>query len=99
LRANSEKRVTASTDFQKILKELAKAKAEKSKPLKIADVLKEKENADKDKKDDKKKKGRLSAEEKRKEYLKRADVVEATNVLAELVSLQGPIYQKVVHQE
>ncbi|HEX4924680.1 MAG TPA: carboxy terminal-processing peptidase, partial [Bdellovibrionales bacterium] len=98
LKANSEKRVAANADFQKILKELAKAKAEKSKPLKIADVLKEKESNDKEKKDDKKKKGRLSAEEKRKEYLKRADVVEATNVLAELVALQGPA-QKLVSQE
>ncbi|MEQ1876500.1 MAG: S41 family peptidase [Bdellovibrionia bacterium] len=96
LKVNSEKRVTANADFQKVLKELEKAKAEKSKPLKISEVLKDKETTEK--KDEKKKKGRLSAEDKRKEYLKRADIVEASTVLAELVDLQSQA-QKIVKHE
>jgi carboxyl-terminal processing protease len=98
LKTSSEKRVSASTDFQKVTKELAKAKVEKNKPLKISEVLKEKDKEDGEKKDDKKKKGRLSAEEKRKEYLKRADVTEAATILAELVALQSET-QKVVKHE
>ena len=63
--------------------EIAKAKA-KGKTIKLAEVLK-----DKEKKEKAKAAKVASKAQKEKEYLKRADVVEATNVLADLISLES----------
>lgn len=93
LKENSEKRVSANEDFKKILTNLKKSEEEKNKPIKIAEILKEKDKADTE--NDKKKK-RLTGELRKKEYLKRADVTEATNVLADLIGLQQAQYQKMV---
>lgn len=92
LKEKSTKRVTASEEFQKIVKDFKKAELEKNKPLKIAELMKDKEKSEKDIK----KKGRLNAEARKKEYLKRADVIEATNVLTDLIGLQQEAYMKMV---
>lgn len=91
LKEGSEKRVAANEDFKKIITNLKKAEEEKNKPVKIADILK-----DKDKIETETKKKRLTGEQKRKEYLKRADVAEASNILSELIGLQHAQHLKMV---
>ncbi len=92
VKENSEKRVTVSEDFKKIITNLKKSEEEKNKPVKITDILKDKDKAE----TESKKKNRLTGEQKKKEYLKRADVTEAANVLADLINLQQAEYQKMV---
>lgn len=86
LREKSKERVGANQEFKKIEEELAKSKA-KGKVIKLAEVLKDKEAQDKKEKARAQK--NLSKEEKEKEYLKRADIVEATDVLMDLMNLVG----------
>lgn len=86
LKDRSATRVAANEDFKKILTNLKKSEEEKNKPVKISEVMKDKEKAD----GETKKKGKLTAEAKKKEYLKRADVVEALNVLTDLNGLMTP---------
>jgi len=83
LSEKSTERVAKDPEFKKIEDEIAKAKA-KGKTIKLAEVLK-----DKEKKEKAKAAKVASKAQKEKEYLKRADVVEATNVLADLISLES----------
>jgi carboxyl-terminal processing protease len=85
LKARSVKRVEGSEDFKKILMNLKKSEEEKNKPVKISEVMKDKEKSEAETK----KKPKLTADAKKKEYVKRADVVEALNVLADLQGLMS----------
>lgn len=96
LKAKSDARVAASPDFKKIKEDLDKAK-KKGKMLIVGDLLKEKEPKKKDgdkadgEKDEEEENASLSREERKKKYLKRADVLEAVNLAADLaVELKGP---------
>jgi carboxyl-terminal processing protease len=84
IRSLSEKsrlRVDKDPEFKKIQDELAKSKA-KGKMIKLSEVVK-----DKEKKEKAKAIKNASKSEKDKEYLKRADIVEAANVLGDLILL------------
>ena len=85
LQDKSKVRTEKNTEFKKIVDEREKSK-EKGKLIKLADILNPKD-ASADKKDKNKKKN-LSKAEKEKEYLKRPDIEEATNVLLDLISLE-----------
>lgn len=82
-KARSAARVAGNEEFKKIQDELKKEK-NKTKVIKLADALKE----DKGKKEEADKKKNLSKDEKVAEYLKRPDIQEAANVLADLMVLQ-----------
>lgn len=92
LKDKSDARVAASTDFKKVKEDLAKAKA-RGKMLVVGDLLKDKEKDPKKKPDAEKgedgeddETASLSREERKKKYLKRADVLEAVSIAADLVS-------------
>jgi carboxyl-terminal processing protease len=80
LRAKSEPRVAASSEFQKIAVEAKKGK-EKGKVIKLNEALKE----TKEKKDEQEQKKSLSKDAKVQEYLKRPEIQEAANVVADLI--------------
>ena len=82
LQEKSQARVQNNADFKKIIEELAK-NAAKDKTLKVSEVLKGEQE---EKKNEIKKSKNLSKDEKSAEYLKRADVNEAANVLVDLIS-------------
>lgn len=83
LSEKSKARVEKEPEFKKIQEELAKSIA-KGKTIKLTEASK-----DKDKKEKAKAAKNASKAEKDKEYLKRADVIEATNVLGDLMVLTG----------
>ncbi len=83
LKAKSAARVAKNEEFQKIVAENKKAK-DKGKMMKLAESLKDSTK----KKEEAEQKKSFSTEEKQVEYLKRADVVEAANVLADLMETQ-----------
>lgn len=83
LRKRSEERVAVNDDFKKIIEELEKAKA-RGKLIKVNEVLKDKNEKEEKKKDQR----NASKEKKNEEYLKRADIVEAENILLDLIMLQ-----------
>lgn len=83
IKARSTQRVAKNDEFKKITDELEKTK-KSGKTIKVAEVLKEKGEKDK-----KVKKARYAAkDEKDKEYLKRADIQEASDVLLDLIALE-----------
>jgi carboxyl-terminal processing protease len=85
LKKASEKRVEQDEEFKKIKTELEKALA-KGKVVTVAEVLEKKEET---KENEKKRKARQKdAKLRTEEYLKRADLQEATNVLADMVVAQ-----------
>jgi carboxyl-terminal processing protease len=77
----SKARVEKDPEFKKIVEELGKVK-NKGKTIKLAEVTK-----DKEKKDKAKAAKNGSKADKEKEYLKRPDIIEATNVLGDLISM------------
>ncbi|QDK46466.1 tail-specific protease [Bdellovibrio sp. ZAP7] len=83
LSERSSERVAKSDDFKKIVDELNKAKA-RGKVIRVSEVLKDKN--EKEKKEKAKKVA--SKAKKNEEYLKRADIQEATNVLLDLIQLE-----------
>lgn len=83
LKEKSQSRVEKNTEFKKIIEDLKKSK-DKGKVIKVADILKEKDKNEKEKK-----KKKFSKDEKTKEYLKRQDVQEASQVLLDLIQLQS----------
>ncbi len=83
LAEKSKTRVDKDPEFKKIIDELEKNKA-KGKAIKLTEVTK-----DKEKKEKAKAAKNASKNEKDKEYLKRADIQEASNVLADLISLEA----------
>lgn len=83
IKARSTQRVAKNEEFKKIVEELEKTK-KLGKTIKVSEVLK-----DKGEKEKKVKKTRYAAkDEKDKEYLKRADIQEAADVLLDLISLE-----------
>lgn len=82
LKEKSQSRVEKSTEFKKIVEDLKKSK-DKGKVIKVAEILK-----DKDKNEKEKKKKKFSKAEKAKEYLKRQDIQEASQVLLDLIQLE-----------
>ncbi len=82
LKEKSQVRVDKNTEFKKVIEDLKKSK-EKGKVIKVADILKEKDKNEKEKK-----KKKFSKDEKTKEYLKRQDIQEASQVLLDLIQLQ-----------
>lgn len=87
LRDKSVARVEKNEDFKKIEDELKKAKA-RGKLIKVSEVLKDK-NETKSKKEKEKAARYGNKEQKNKEYLKRPDINEATNVLMDLMEAEG----------
>lgn len=83
IKARSEERVSKNEDFKKINEELEKTK-KLGKTIRVSDILKEK--GEKEKKVKKTKYADKATKEK--EYLKRADIQEATNVLQDLILLE-----------
>jgi carboxyl-terminal processing protease len=86
LREKSIARVEKNEDFKKIEDELKKAKA-RGKLIKVSEILKDKTET-KTKKDKEKAARYGNKEQKNKEYLKRADINEATNVLLDLMGTE-----------
>lgn len=83
LKTRSTERVSKNDDFKKITDELEKTK-KLGKTIKVSEVLKEKGEKDK-----KVKKSRYAKkEDKEKDYLKRADIQEASDVLTDLMALE-----------
>lgn len=83
IRTRSAQRVAKSDDFKKIVDELEKTK-KLGKTIKVSEVLK-----DKGEKDKKVKQSRYGSKaDKDKEYLQRAEIQEASDVLLDLISLQ-----------
>lgn len=87
LAEKSKIRVDKNDEFKKIVEELAKAK-KAGKVIKLAEVMKDKEKSEKEK--EKKKSVRHNKAERDKEYLKRPDILEATNVLLDLIEIEKP---------
>jgi carboxyl-terminal processing protease len=83
LAEKSKTRVDKDPEFKKILDDLEKNKA-KGKAIKLTEVTK-----DKEKKEKAKAAKNASKNEKDKEYLKRADIQEASNVLADLIAVEA----------
>lgn len=82
IKTRSSQRVSKNEEFKKIVDELEKTK-KLGKTIKVSEVLK-----DKGEKEKKVKKSRYAAkDEKDKEYLKRADIQEAADVLMDLITL------------
>lgn len=86
LAEKSKARVEKNDDFKKIVEELNKAKTT-GKLIRLSEVMKDKEKKEKEK--EKKKVSRHNKAERDKEYLKRADILEAANVLLDLIQLEG----------
>ena len=84
LRAASKKRVAASSEFKKIKADMAKL-AEKSKVIKLGETLKKA----KEHREESEQKKKLDKEGLNAEYLKRPDIQESVNVLADLVASQS----------
>lgn len=84
LKDRSQQRVGVNEDFKKIVDDVEKAKA-RGKIIKVSEVLSDKTEKEK------KEKAKKVADKKKKdeEYLKRADIVEAENVLFDLILLEG----------
>lgn len=85
LKEKSQARVTKNEDFKKIVDDLEKSKL-RGKLIKVSEILKDPDKKEKEKKAKKNKVA--SKDEKTKEYLKRADIQEAANVLADLIQLE-----------
>lgn len=89
LKEKSQARVEKNVEFKKITEDLAKTK-ERGKLIRVSEVMDE--TKDKEKKDKKEKAKALrygKKSERDQEYLKRADVQEAANVLVDLISVEN----------
>lgn len=84
LKEKSQARVDKNEEFKKIKEDVAKAK-DRGKVIRVSDILKDKDKLEKEKKKTRNRYGKK--EEQEKEYLKRPDVIEATNVLLDLMSI------------
>ena len=87
LAKRSEIRVKKDKEFQEIVDEVKKARAEEKKGIVLGDSFDDR----KDKKEEYEKKKNLSDKEKVAEYHKRPDVREAVNVLVDLIDVQSKV--------
>jgi carboxyl-terminal processing protease len=94
LAKRSTQRVKKDKDFQEILDEIKKAKAEEGKGIVLGDSFNER----KDKNDEFEKKKQLTDKEKVAEYHKRADVKEAVNVLIDLIDIESKVPLKLAQE-
>jgi len=94
LAARSQKRVAKDKDFQEIISEVKKAKAEEDKGLVLGESFDER----KDKQEEFDKKKTLSKVEQVQEYHKSADIREAVNVLVDLIDVQSKVPLKLAHE-
>lgn len=84
LNERSSERISKNDEFKKIVDELNKAKA-RGKVIRVSEVLK-----DKNEKDKKEKAKKVASKAKKAEdYLKRPDILEAENILLDLINLEG----------
>lgn len=89
LKEKSQARVDANEDFKKILEDLKKAK-ERGKLIRVSEVISETKEAEKKEKKEKDRALRYGKKADRdKEYLKRAEVQEAANVLVDLIQISS----------
>ncbi len=92
LKTKSTKRVNTDKDFQKIIKELDKAK-KKSKMIKVSELFEDKDKKEDDKKKDKDKNKKhdpeLAKKEKHEKYMKRADIKESLNILFDFIVFEN----------
>ena len=95
LKARSLKRIGKDKDFQEIVTEVKKAKAEESKPLIIGETLEER----KDKNDEFEKKKNMTDKEELAEYLKRPDIRESVNILTDLIDVYGKVPLKIAKEQ
>jgi carboxyl-terminal processing protease len=86
LKSRSEARVSKNPEFAKITDELKKNK-DRNKVIKLSEALKD----TKEKKDEADSKKNQNKEEKTADYMKKAEVMEAANVAADLIALQNGI--------
>lgn len=88
LKEKSQARVEKNDEFKKILEDMAKAKA-RDKLIRVSEIMDDSKDKEKKEKREKNKALRYGKKEDRdKEYLKRADVQEAANILGDLIQLQ-----------
>ncbi|PWU20857.1 MAG: tail-specific protease, partial [Bdellovibrio sp.] len=85
LSEKSKARVDKNAEFKKIVEDLNKAKSS-GHLIKLSEVMKDKEKKEIEKK--KEKSVRHQKAEREKEYLKRPDIQEAANVLADLIEIE-----------
>jgi carboxyl-terminal processing protease len=89
LKKKSQARVAKSADFKKIKEDLEKTE-KKGKTITLAEILDDKEKKEEKDKKDKAKKALNDPKKKLEEYLKRADVTEAVNIMADLIEETAP---------
>jgi carboxyl-terminal processing protease len=94
LALRSKERVGQDKEFNEIIEEVKKAKAEENKGLVLGESFDER----KDKKDEFDKKKNLSDKEKMAEYHKRPDVKEAVNILVDLIDLKSQVPLKIANK-
>lgn len=87
LRKNSQVRVKANAEFQKIVKEMKETET-RMKTMKVADVIKKKDEITA--KEEKRKKEASDIKLRQEEYLKRPDIQESIAVLTDLIKLEKP---------
>lgn len=88
LKLQSKPRVDKSADFKKIISDLEKSKKKKSEII-IGDVIKDREETNKETKELEGKSYTEIQAYKKDKYLKRADIIEAVNIAADLALLQS----------
>jgi carboxyl-terminal processing protease len=88
LRAQSKSRVDKSGDFKKIIADIAKSKKKKNEIV-IGEVIKDREESNKETKELEGKSYTEMQAYKKDKYMKRADIIEALNIAADLSILQA----------
>ena len=87
LKSRAESRISKNKKFAEIKKDIKKSK-DRGKIVDLAEVMKEKEKDKKEDKKEDKKSVALTAAQKAKKYLERADINESLNVAADLIVYQ-----------
>lgn len=90
LKKSSVKRVASSADFKKIRDDIAKQKSrDRNGEITLGEFLKDREDSSKEQKEDENKTYEESKQARKERYMKRADIQEAMNIVAELAIMQG----------
>lgn len=89
LKEKSQARVEKNEDFKKVLEDMEKAKT-RSKLIRVSEIMDDTKDKERKEKREKSRALRYGKKEDRdKEYLKRADVQEAANILSDLIQLHS----------
>lgn len=94
LAQRSKVRVKSDKEFQEIVQEVIKARAEEKKGIVLGDSFDER----KDKNEEYEKKKNFSDKEKIAEYHKRPDIREAANVLVDLIDIESKVPLKIAKE-